>query len=76
VGDVVRIAMSADENEENFDGGSELGRRVVVPLVASLQEEVMKKLDEISIEDICKRARATGLDCGSPERPDTADFII
>ena len=49
---------------------------VVVPLVASLQEEVMKKLDEITIEDICKRARATGLDCGSPERPDTADFII
>ena len=31
VGDVVRIAMSLDENEENFDGGSELGRRVVVP---------------------------------------------
>jgi hypothetical protein len=76
VGDVVRIAMSLDENEENFDGGSELGRRVVVPLVASLQEEVMKKLDEISIEDICKRARATGLDCGAAERPDSADFII
>jgi Rrf2 family protein len=62
VGDVVRIAMSLDEND--------------VPLVASLQEEVMKKLDEISIEDICKRARATGLDCGTPERPDSADFII
>jgi Rrf2 family protein len=76
VGDVVRIAMSLDDNEENFDGGSELGRRVVVPLVASLQEEVMKKLDDISIEDICKSARASGLDCGVAERPDTADFII
>jgi hypothetical protein len=76
VGDVVRIAMSLDESEENFDGGSELGRRVVVPLVASLQEEVMKKLDEISIEDICKSARASGLDVGPTERPDTADFII
>ena len=28
-------------------------------LTNSLQEELMKKLDEISIEDICKRARAT-----------------
>jgi len=76
VGDVVRIAMALDEAEENFDGGSELGRRVVLPLVASLQEEVMKKLDEVSIEDVCKRARATGLDCYAPERPDTADFAI
>src|SRR5258705_6344575 len=78
VGDVVRIAMSLDENEENFDGGSQLGRPVLVPLVASPQEEGINKLDEISIEDICKRARATGLDCGSPERTDadTADFTI
>jgi Rrf2 family iron-sulfur cluster assembly transcriptional regulator len=77
VGDVVRIATSLDTNDEsNFEGGSDLGRRVVVPLIASLQEEVMKKLDEISIEDICRRARAVGLDCGQPERPDTADFII
>ena len=40
------------------------------------QEEVMKKLDEITIEDICKRARGAGLDVGPGERPDTADFII
>ena len=78
VGDVVRIAMSLDEAEESFDGGSELGRRVVVPLIVSLQEDVMKKLDEISIEDVCKRARATGLDCGTVERvvTDAPDFTI
>ena len=76
IGDVVRIAMSLDESEENFDGGSELGRRVVVPLVASLQEEVMKKLDQISIEEVCKRARVSGLDCGAPEGADGTDFII
>jgi Rrf2 family protein len=64
VGDVVRVAMSVDANGEQFDGGSELGRLVVVPLIASLQDGVMAKLDEISIEDICHRARASGLDCG------------
>jgi hypothetical protein len=36
----------------------------------------MKKLDEITIEDICKRARSSGLDVGPGERPDVADFII
>jgi Rrf2 family protein len=76
VGDVVRIAMSLDTQEESFEGGSDLGRRVVIPLIASLQEDVMKKLDEISIEDICKRARAVGLDCGSAQTADAADFII
>jgi Rrf2 family protein len=77
VGDVVRIAMSLDNNEESFDGGSELGRRVVMPLMATLQEEVMAKLDQISIEDICRRARASGLDCGTVAQPDaTADFTI
>src|SRR5665213_240625 len=49
----------------------------VVPLIASLQEDVMKKLDEISIEDICRRARSAGLDCGTPEGADAqADFTI
>src|ERR1700693_6468725 len=68
VGDVVRIAMSLDENEENFDGGSELGRRVVVPLVASFQEAVMKKLDEITSEDICNRAGSSGRAVGPGQR--------
>jgi len=65
MGDVVRVAMSVDADGEQFDGGSELGRLVVMPLIASLQDGVMAKLDEISIEDICVRARASGLDCGA-----------
>jgi Rrf2 family protein len=64
VGDVVRVAQSLDENGEVFDGGSELGRVVVRPLMASLQDGVMARLDEITIEDICARARDRGLDCG------------
>jgi Rrf2 family transcriptional regulator, iron-sulfur cluster assembly transcription factor len=75
VGDVVRIAMSIDEGEEEFDGGSELGRKVVMPLIASLQEELMKRLDETTIEDICRRARSLSLEAGAAERSD-ADFTI
>jgi Rrf2 family protein len=64
VGDVVRVAMSVDSNGERFNGGSEIGRRVVVPLIASLQNDVMSKLDKISIEEICQSVRASGLDGG------------
>ena len=75
IGDVVRIAMSIDEGEEDFSGGSELGRKVVMPLIASLQEEMMNKLDEITIEDVCRRARSLTLEPGAAEKSD-ADFTI
>src|SRR5579872_2966353 len=75
IGDVVRIAMSFDDGEENLDGGSELGRKVVVPLIASLQEELMKKLDQITIEEICRRARTLDLETSAGEESG-ADFII
>src|SRR5438874_7810613 len=54
VADVVCTSMSLDDSEENFDAGSEPRRRLVLPLVASLQEEFMKKPDDTSIEYICK----------------------
>ena len=77
VGDVVRIAMALDTNEDGIEGGSELGRLVVMPMMASLQEELMGKLDQITIEDICRRARAAGLAVGTSEDSDgPTDFII
>lgn len=77
IGDVVRIAMAIDAAEEDFDGGSELGRKVVVPLIASLQEEIMKKLDEMTIEDVCRRARNLHLAPGSAAAGAAdADFTI
>ena len=66
VGDVVRVAESLeDEESEAIDPRSELGIRIVSPLIQSLQDEVMARLDAISIEDLCQRARSVGVDCGS-----------
>jgi Rrf2 family protein len=74
VGDVVRVAEAIDDGEaENPEPRSELGTRVVTPLIAKLQDEVMKQLDAISIEDLCSQARAAGVDCGGRS---TADFTI
>jgi Rrf2 family protein len=74
VGDVVRVAESIDDEEGgNPEPRSELGARIVTPLIHTLQKEVMTRLDAISIEDLCTRARAAGVDCGGRS---TADFII
>ncbi len=74
VGDVVRVAEAIDDGEaDNPEPRSDLGTRIVTPLIAKLQDEVMKQLDAISIEDLCSQARAAGVDCGGRG---TADFTI
>ncbi|HEX4303917.1 MAG TPA: Rrf2 family transcriptional regulator [Rhizomicrobium sp.] len=74
VGDVVRVAESLeDEESEAIDPRSELGIRIVSPLIQTLQDEVMARLDAISIEDLCQRARTAGVDCGGGT---SADFTI
>jgi len=74
VGDIVRVAASIEEeNGDDLDPRSELGNRIVTPLVQSLQEEVMARLDAITIEDLCQRARSEGVDCGGRT---TVDFTI
>jgi Rrf2 family iron-sulfur cluster assembly transcriptional regulator len=77
VGEVIRIATSFDTDGDDLTGSSELGRRVVMPIIASLQDEVMNKLDQITIEDLCTKARETGLHCGDMGREEpSSDFTI
>lgn len=74
VGEIVRIAESLEP--ANGDAGaatSDLGRMIVRPLIETLESEVMARLDSISIEDLCQRAREAGVDCGGRVH---ADFTI
>jgi Rrf2 family transcriptional regulator, iron-sulfur cluster assembly transcription factor len=65
VGDVVRVAESLEDDETEAVGPvSELGQRIVAPLIQTLQEEVMARLDAITIEDLCQKARTAGVDNG------------
>jgi Rrf2 family transcriptional regulator, iron-sulfur cluster assembly transcription factor len=74
VGDIVRVAESVEEeNGEDLDPRSDLGNRIVTPLIQSLQEEVIARLDAITIEDLCQRARSAGVDSGDRTN---ADFTI
>jgi Rrf2 family iron-sulfur cluster assembly transcriptional regulator len=73
VGDVVRVAESIEDDEEKHSPRSDLGMRIVAPFVVTLQEELMTRLDSVSIEDLCQRARTAGVDAGIET---SADFTI
>lgn len=63
VGEIVRVVRSLETAEDAIEsgGGAELGRRVVQPLWAELQDELMHRLDGITIEDLCTRAHKAGV---------------
>lgn len=68
---VDKMESTADPLEE--PGGSELGRTVLYPLWLELQEAAIQRLDAISIDDLCARARAVGVQSSAPEM---FDFMI
>jgi Rrf2 family transcriptional regulator, iron-sulfur cluster assembly transcription factor len=63
LGEIVRVVHSLDGSDDPLesDAGAELGRRVVRPLWLELQDEVMGRLDAITIEDLCLRAHRVGI---------------
>lgn len=75
VGDIVRVAESLeDETNEDVAPQSEIGIKIVTPFVQQLQDEVMAKLDAVTIEAFCQQARSAGI--GQADDNGSADFII
>ena len=71
VGDVVRVIGTMEGDDEA--GGSELGRRVVRPMWRALHDEMMSRLDALSIDDLCVQADARSI---ASEGRDSLDFSI
>ena len=63
VGDIVRVVRTLETAEDPIEseGGADLGRKVVRPLWVELQDEVMQRLDSVTIEDLCLRAHKAGV---------------
>ena len=63
IGDIVRTVRGLETVEDPIEagGGSALGLQVLRPLWVELQEETMKKLDEVTLEDLCTRAHRAGI---------------
>jgi Rrf2 family protein len=63
VGDVVRVVRGIEElpPQEDLGSSSELGQKVIGPFWAATEQELMTKLDEVTIEDLCRRAESRGV---------------
>lgn len=75
VGDVVRVVRGMENAEDPASEtvGSPLGVRVVRPLWTELQNQVMDRLDAMTIDDLCLRAQQAGV---SREGRTHLDFSI
>jgi Rrf2 family protein len=75
IGEIVRTVrqIEAAPDPIEMENGSEIGLRVVRPLWRELQERMMAELDAITVEDLCERARAAGI---QTELPSRLDFSI
>ena len=63
LGEVVRVVRTLEAETEPTDPstGSPLAHEVVWPMWEKLRDDMMAQLDNITIEDLCRRARDKGL---------------
>lgn len=75
VGDIVRVIRKVETAEDPLQDqtGSPLGHKVVRPLWMELQVEVMDRLDEVTMDDLCVRANNAGI---ASEGRKNLDFSI
>jgi len=72
-GDIVRIAMTALEDEAVSPlPESRLAEAVIAPIVQLGTEAFLAELDRVTVEDLCNRAQAEG----AVEPASAADFTI
>jgi Rrf2 family protein len=75
VGQVVRVVQGADEgvDEAGPVSESDLGRKVMAPFWREVEDELMRRLDEVTIEDLCHQAETRGV---SSDARRGVDFVI
>lgn len=63
VGEIVRVVRSLEAGEETEEElpTSALGQQVIHPMWTDLQDEIMKRLDGITIDELCLNAHRVGI---------------
>ena len=75
VAEVVRLMEDLDDQEEDT-ASSPLGRAVVQPLWDELHEDMLARLEGVSLEDLFRQARRAGVADGTKAGGKAADFDI
>ncbi|CCG41623.1 RrF2 family transcriptional regulator [Magnetospirillum molischianum] len=75
VGEIVRVVRALETVEDTAEdsGASALGRQVIRPMWGDLGEEIMSRLDGISIDELCMRAYRDGVPSEATQK---LDFTI
>jgi Rrf2 family protein len=75
VGEIVRVVSALETANDPYQDmpGSELGRQVIRPMWFKQQDEIMSRLESISIDDLCMLAYKTGI---ASEAENKLDFAI
>jgi Rrf2 family protein len=75
VGDIVRVVREMESGTDPLDSPtrSELGEKVVSPLWRELHDQVMERLDAVTIDDLGNRADQAGI---SSQGRSNLDFSI
>ena len=63
IGDIVRVVSEMESNNQLIEDtpGYELGHKVVRPLWLNLRNEMMARLDKLSVDDLCSHADQAGI---------------
>jgi Rrf2 family iron-sulfur cluster assembly transcriptional regulator len=72
LGEIVRALRKIERGEDPIEvpEGTELGRKVLRPLWRDLEEETLKRLDGVTLEELCLRAFRSGIPGEFGERMD------
>jgi Rrf2 family iron-sulfur cluster assembly transcriptional regulator len=64
VGEIIRVVRALETASDPLDmeESSELAEAVIRPLWGELQDEVMQRLDKLSVDDLCNRAHTQGVE--------------
>jgi Rrf2 family protein len=75
VGEVVRVVRALEVAEDPYQDmpASDLGKQVIRPMWGDLTEEIMARLDAITIDELCMRAYKDGIPSEAHQK---LDFII
>ncbi len=75
VGEIVRTILDSEQppGERRHALQSDLGQHVVGPFWTQCEQEFLAQLDQLTVEELCRRARAAGL-ATEPAKP--LDFTI
>jgi Rrf2 family protein len=75
VGEIVEVvnAIESASDLTLYDSSSDLGNKVVKPMLEELNKQIMARLSEVTINDLCDRASSQGV---PSEGRKSLDFII